>query len=482
MKDAKGKYHIWTVGCQMNMADSQRVSSVLDGLGWEEAPTMETANLVVLNTCSVREQPEKRAHGQLSLLAHAKKQRSDLLVAMMGCMIGNQRTIDDLKKRYPAVDLFFKVEKVDILPQFLEDRWTPLAGEGCIDFAGLGAPQGIGSGATLPVQIIPRPAARLLHYPTTTAVGMKSRGPTAWLPVVLGCNKVCSYCIVPSRRGVERSRPIEEVLAEARDLVDTGARELTLLGQTVEAYGLDLPDQDADLGDLMERLSDIAGLERIRFMTSYPRHFTDKLIKHMAALPKVCPHVNIPVQHGDDAMLQRMRRGYTLGEYRMLIDKLRAWWPGVSLSTDVIVGFCGETALEFQHTLDLLEEIRFDVVHVAAYSPRPGTLSYKWDDDVPLAIKKERLHAVEHIQEQISTTINAGYLDRDEEVLIEAHQITGSQHQWRGRNRTNKLVFFPATMPGGDAPDNVRLAPGDLAMVRIEKTTPWSLQGRRATC
>jgi tRNA-2-methylthio-N6-dimethylallyladenosine synthase len=312
---------------------------------------------------------------------------------------------------------------------------------------------------------------------------MKSHGPTAWLPVVLGCNKVCSYCIVPSRRGVERSRPIEEVLAEARDLVDTGARELTLLGQTVEAYGLDLPDQDADLGDLMERLSDIMGLERIRFMTSYPRHFTDKLIKHMAALPKVCPHVNIPVQHGDNDVLQRMRRGYTLAEYRVLIDKLRAWWPGVSLSTDVIVGFCGETAEEFQHTLDLLEEIRFDVVHVAAYSPRPGTLSYKWDDDVPLAVKKERLHAVERLQEQISTAINASYLDRDEEVLIEAHQITGSQHQWRGRNPTNKLVFFPASKPGQvDAPGTGPLAPGDLAMVRIEKTTPWSLQGRLATC
>jgi tRNA-2-methylthio-N6-dimethylallyladenosine synthase len=272
------------------------------------------------------------------------------------------------------------------------------------------------------------------------------------------------------------------VLAEARDLVDTGARELTLLGQTVEAYGLDLADQDVDLGDLMERLSDIPGLERIRFMTSYPRHFTDKLIKHMAGLPKVCPHVNIPVQHGDDGVLQRMRRGYTLSEYRVLIDKLRAWWPGVSLSTDVIVGFCGETAGEFQHTLDLLEEIRFDVVHVAAYSPRPGTLSYKWDDDVPLAVKKERLHAVERLQEQISTAINASYLDRDEEVLIEAHQIAGGQHQWRGRNRTNKLVFFPATMPGKDMSGNDTLAPGELAMVRIEKTTPWSLQGRLATC
>jgi tRNA-2-methylthio-N6-dimethylallyladenosine synthase len=517
MKVAKGKYHIWTVGCQMNMADSQRVSGILDGLGWEEVPTMETANLVVLNTCSVREQPEKRAHGQLSLLGHAKQQRSDLLVAMMGCMIGNQRTIDDLKKRYPVVDLFFKVEKADILPQFLEERWTPLAGEGCIDFADLGVPRGIGSGAALPVlptapgvlagspmQIIPRPAARDLQYPTSASVGLKTRGPTAWLPVILGCNKVCSYCIVPSRRGVERSRPVEELLAEAGDLVAGGARELTLLGQTVEAYGLDLPEQQADLGDLMERLSEIAYLSRIRFMTSYPRHFTNKLIKQMAALPKVCSHVNIPVQHGDDGVLQRMRRGYTLAEYRELIDKLRAWWPGVALSTDIIVGFCGETEDEFQHTLDLLAEIRFDVVHVAAYSPRPGTLSYKWDDDVPLALKKERLHKVEALQEGISTQINRGYLGRDEEVLIEAHQVAGGQHQWRGRNRGNKLVFFPATRPAEKTPrrathsaaeqtktrNYVALAesplartevgPGDLVMVRIEKTTPWSLQGRLA--
>ncbi|MGO8947735.1 MAG: MiaB/RimO family radical SAM methylthiotransferase [Ktedonobacterales bacterium] len=515
MRVARGKYHIWTVGCQMNMADSQRVSSILDGLGWEEVPTMETANLVVLNTCSVREQPEKRAHGQLSLLGHAKKQRSDLLVAMMGCMIGNQRTIDDLKKRYPAVDLFFKVEKADILPQFLAERWTPLAGEGCIDFGELGAVRGIGSGAALtvlpalpavPMQITPRPAARDLHYPTSASLGMKTRGPTAWLPVILGCNKVCSYCIVPSRRGVERSRPLEELVTEASDLVAAGARELTLLGQTVEAYGLDLPEQEADLGDLMEHLGNISGLERIRFMTSYPRHFSDKLIKHMARLPKVCPHVNIPVQHGDDAVLRRMRRGYTLAEYRVLIDKLRAWWPGVSLSTDVIVGFCGETDEEFQHTLDLLQEIRFDVVHVAAYSPRPGTLSFKWEDDIPLSIKKERLHAVEAVQERISTEINAGYLGCDQEVLVEAHQVTADQHQWRGRNRSNKLVFFPSTRmdtargrssrttaarrnnvanignPAALAEPlaQTEMGPGDLVLVHIEKTTPWSLQGRLA--
>jgi tRNA-2-methylthio-N6-dimethylallyladenosine synthase len=503
MSVAKGKYHIWTVGCQMNQADSQRVASILDGLGWESAPTMDAANLVVLNTCSVREQPEKRAHGQLSLLRHAKRSREDLLVAMMGCMIGNQRTIDDLKQRYPAVDLFFKVESADILPRFLEERWTPIAGEGCIDFANLGAPRTIGASEALPVlpmptfntpmQITPRPAARDLHYPGAAEHLAQTRGPTAWLPVVLGCNKVCSYCIVPSRRGVERSRPVEELLTEARELTEQGARELTLLGQTVEAYGLDLPDQHADLGDLMARLSEIVGLERSRFMTSYPRHMTDKIIRQMAALPKVCEHVNIPVQHGDDEVLRRMRRGYTIGEYRQLIERLRAWWPGVTLSTDVIVGFCGETEDEFQRMLDLLEEIRFDVVHVAAYSPRPGTLSYKWEDDVPLEVKKARLHAVELLQERISREINATYQGRTEEVLVESRQTTKGEHQWRGRNRANKLVFFPATRPGaegdgsasgGAAPVATRVRtdvrPGALARVHIDRTSAWSLQGTLA--
>ena len=207
---------------------------------------------------------------------------------------------------------------------------------------------------------------------------------------------------------------------------------------------------------------------------------TDKMIRQMAALPKVCEHVNIPVQHGDDAMLQRMRRGYTLAEYRALIERLRAWWPGVSLSTDVIVGFCGETEEEFQQTLALLEEIRFDVVHVAAYSPRPGTLAYKWQDDVPLEVKKERLHRVEQAQERIARAINETCLGRDEEVLIEAHQVTNGEHQWRGRNRANKLVFCPAERPPNDG-DGARVGSGDLALVRIEKTTPWSLQGRLIT-
>jgi tRNA-2-methylthio-N6-dimethylallyladenosine synthase len=333
--------------------------------------------------------------------------------------------------------------------------------------------------------IIPHPAERVLHYPGGTSAA--ARGPTAWLPVVLGCNKVCSYCIVPARRGRERSRPLPELLDEARDLVASGARELTLLGQTVEAYGLDLPDQRADLGDLMAALGAIDGLDRIRFMTSYPRHFTDKLICQMAALPKVCEHVNIPVQHGDDEVLRRMRRGYALDEYRALIAKLRAWWPGVSLSTDVIVGFCGETEAEFAHTLDLLEEVRFDVVHVAAYSPRPGTLAHKWPDDVPLEEKKRRLHAVERVQERIAREINADCVGHTEPVLIEEHLVQDGRHLWRGRTRTNKLVFFPATRPARtearaeashERDDAARV--GAVVPVRIERATAWSLQGALA--
>ena len=495
---ARGKYHIWTVGCQMNQADSQRIQTMLDEMGWEETG-MDQANLVILNTCSVRKAPEEKAHNQLALLKHAKAQRSDLLVAMMGCMIGNQKTIDELSKRYPHIDLFMKVEQADILPRFLEERWTPISGAGCLDIEYLppdeDAPQElserilptfatststVGKRTVLPMAITPKPGERTAHYPTKIEPAKAS--PTAWLPVILGCNKVCTYCIVPYRRGRERSRPIEELVTEAGSLVAKGAKELTLLGQTVEAYGLDLPDKP-DLAVLMSHLSEIDGLERIRFMTSYPRHMTDSMIEGMAALPKVCEHVNIPVQAGDDATLKRMKRGYTIDEYRHRIERLRALWPGVSLSTDIIVGFCGETEEEFQHTLDLLEEIRFDVVHVAAYSVRPGTVAARWEDDIPLAEKKRRLHEVEEVQAHIALELNQQLIGKVEEVLVEEMNNSHGRQQWKGRNRINKWVFFP--QPGEEdgqlmadtTQASRQIKPGDLVKVRIERATAWSLQG-----
>jgi len=495
---ARGKYHIWTVGCQMNQADSQRIQTMLDEMGWEETG-MDQANLVILNTCSVRKAPEEKAHNQLALLKHAKAQRSDLLVAMMGCMIGNQKTIDELSKRYPHIDLFMKVEQADILPRFLEERWTPISGAGCLDIEYLppdeDVPQElserilptfatststVGKRTVLPMAITPKPGERTAHYPTKIEPAKAS--PTAWLPVILGCNKVCTYCIVPYRRGRERSRPIEELVTEAGSLVAKGAKELTLLGQTVEAYGLDLPDKP-DLAVLMSHLSEIDGLERIRFMTSYPRHMTDSMIEGMAALPKVCEHVNIPVQAGDDATLKRMKRGYTIDEYRHRIERLRALWPGVSLSTDIIVGFSGETEEEFQHTLDLLEEIRFDVVHVAAYSVRPGTVAARWEDDIPLAEKKRRLHEVEEVQAHIALELNQQLIGKVEEVLVEEMNNSHGRQQWKGRNRINKWVFFP--QPGEEdgqlmadtTQASRQIKPGDLVKVRIERATAWSLQG-----
>ncbi len=491
---ARGKYHIWTVGCQMNQADSQRIQTILDELGWEET-SMEQANLVILNTCSVRKAPEEKAHNQLAQLKHAKAKRSDLLVAMMGCMIGNQKTIDDLSKRYPHIDLFMKVEQADILPRFLEERWTPISGAGCLDIEYMPPDEAIpiepierilptfatststmGKRTVLPMAITPKPGERTAHYPTKIEPSQASS--TAWLPIILGCNKVCTYCIVPYRRGRERSRPIEELVTEASSLVAKGAKELTLLGQTVESYGLDLPDKP-DLAVLMSHLSEIEGLERIRFMTSYPRHMTDSMIERMATLPKVCEHVNIPVQAGDDATLLRMKRGYTIDEYRHRIDRLRALWPDVSLSTDIIVGFSGETEQEFQHTLDLLEEIRFDVVHVAAYSVRPGTVAARWEDDIPLAEKKRRLHAVEEVQAGIALELNQQFIGKIEEILVEDINNTHGRQQWKGRNRTNKWVFFP--QPGEEALEDGRgpriIKPGDLVKVRIERVTSWSLQG-----
>src|SRR5258707_15254812 len=496
-KIAHGKYHIWTVGCQMNQADSQRIQTIHEELGWEES-SMEQANLVVLNTCSVRKAPEEKAHNQFALLKHAKARGSDSLVALMGCMIGNQKTIDELQKRYPHIDLFMKVEQADILPRFLEERWTPISGAGCLDIeymppADEAIPAGpisptiaafnmpaTGKRSVLPMAITPRPGERIAHYPTKIEPAKAS--PAAWLPVILGCNKVCTYCIVPYRRGRERSRPVEELLAEARSLVAKGAKELTLLGQTVEAYRLDLPDKP-DLAVLMSHLSEIDGLERIRFMTSYPRHMTDSMIERMASLPKVCEHVNIPVQAGDDAMLKRMKRGYSVDEYRDRIERLRTLWPGVSLSTDIIVGFCGETEEEFQHTLDLLEEIRFDVVHVAAYSVRPGTVAARWEDDVPLAEKKRRLHEVEEVQAHIALELNQQLIGKVEEVLVEEMNNSHGRRQWKGRNRINKWVFFP--QPGEEDEQLMadttqasrQIKPGDLVKVRIERATAWSLQG-----
>ncbi|MEO6198210.1 MAG: MiaB/RimO family radical SAM methylthiotransferase, partial [Dehalococcoidia bacterium] len=290
------------------------------------------------------------------------------------------------------------------------------------------------------------------------------KGPTAFVPVVHGCNKFCTYCIVPYRRGREKSRPVDDINREVESLVQRGVKEVTLLGQTVEAYGKDLTDKP-DLADLFARLGEISDLARIRFLTSYPRDMTDRIIQSVADESKVCEHFNIPVQAGDNGVLAQMRRGYTIEEYLDCVGRIRERVPHAALSTDVIVGFCGETETQFLNTMRVLEQVRFDKVHVAAYSPRPGTIAWRhMEDTLPQAEKMERLHAVEELQERIATEINHGYLGREQQVLVEGEE----DGVYTGRNRGNKLVHFTSLES---------LTLGKIVGVRIDRTTPWSLQG-----
>ena len=428
------KYHIWTVGCQMNVADSRKLAAGLDRAGCDSTDIITDADLVVLNTCSVREHAEDRAIGQLGRLKKLRSRGKDFKIAVMGCMVGVRD--DDLRRRFPYVDAFAR-------PQ----DFAPI-----MEIAGIENTGGE-------------------FWPTTFAT---PDAVTAFVPVIHGCDKFCTYCIVPYRRGREKSRAIADIRNEVEHYCARGVREVTLLGQTVEAYGHDLEPGDTlhaaarprgrpDLGDLMRELHDVPGLERIRFLTSYPKDMTQRIINAVAELPKVCENFNIPVQAGDDAVLARMRRGYTLGEYLEKFEMVKARMPSAAMVTDIIVGFCGETDAEFQHTYDLLERLRFDKVHVAAYSPRPGTLAHRTlADDVPAHVKQERFQAIDQLEARVSAEINRRLLDTEQQVLVEQQR----EGRWTGRNRLGKLVHFE-----GDAEI------GAMVNVRINQTTPWSLQG-----
>jgi len=312
----------------------------------------------------------------------------------------------------------------------------------------------------------------VLHAaPAPLVLPAAERGQTVavHIPIVYGCSHACTFCIIPYRRGVERSRPAAEIVAEARALVGQGVKEVTLLGQIVDRYGKDIED-GPDLADLLRALHAIDGLERIRFLTSHPNWMTDELLQTVAALPKVCEHMEVPVQAGDDDVLRAMRRGYTVDDYRRLVDRIRAVLPRASIATDIIVGFPGETAAQFQHTYDLLEELRLDMAHLARYSVRPGTVAARrLGDDVPEEEKLRRFRMLEDQQARIVGEINLRHLHQTAEVLIEDLH----KGRWMGRTRTNKLVFLD---DGSSAqPHDWR---GRLARVEITHTSPWSMQGR----
>jgi tRNA-2-methylthio-N6-dimethylallyladenosine synthase len=443
------KYHIWTEGCQMNVADSQRVSSALERMGLSFSPSAEQADVIVLNTCVVRQSAENKAYGRLYSLKPLKDKRPDLVINLMGCLVGIKGH-EPLQKRFPFVDVFSPPSDPGPLIAYLTQEENRLLehAQTTHRFALMDEDEGVNSALPLPV-------------------AERGKLVSAHVPVVLGCSHACTFCIIPYRRGIERSRPVDIIQAEVRALVAQGVREVTFLGQIVDRYGKDISD-GPNLAGLLRMTSDIDGLERIRFLTSHPSWMTDELLDVVAELPKVMPHIEAPVQAGDDQVLADMRRGYTSDDYRRLVDKIRrrlnGHLPGVSIATDVIVGFPGETEAQFQRTYDLLEELKLDVVHLARYSPRPGTVADRhFVDNIPEAEKMRRFRLLEEQQERIASEIAAHYLGEKVEVLFE-EKVKG---HWKGRTTTNKLVFI-------EAEDDLT---GKVLPVHITWAGPWSMQG-----
>ena len=448
------KYNIWTIGCQMNVADSQRTVAGLERLGYTPAERAEDADVVILNTCVVRQQPEDKAVGRLNHLKRFKDRNPDSVLVLMGCMVGTKDAAP-LKARFPWVDLF-------VAPSDPAAVWSYLAARGNLDEA-----------QTL---VADAESRRLMLGPPDVLLPASEAGQvvSAYLPIVLGCSHACTYCVIPYRRGAERSRPMDAILAEAREMAARGVREITLLGQIVDRYGYDLPEfagaEETPLVTLLRQVHEIEGFERIRFLTSHPNWMKDDLLHAVAALPKVCPHIEVPVQSGDDEVLARMRRGYTVDDYRRLIQRIREIIPGVSIATDVIVGFPGETQAQFEHTYELLEELTLDKAHIARYSSRPLTVATRnFADTLSYEEKERRRRRLDDLQEEILTRRNARYLDQEVEILVEGRHAR--RERWYGRTRHDRLVFFPS--------DDDWL--GKIARVRITWAGPWSLVGEVVT-
>ncbi|MGZ3641681.1 MAG: tRNA (N6-isopentenyl adenosine(37)-C2)-methylthiotransferase MiaB [Candidatus Limnocylindrales bacterium] len=475
-------FHVWTLGCQMNKSDSEEMAGALLGAGCAEAPDLEAADLIVINSCAIREAAEQKVIGRMGALARLRSANPGLRVVLTGCAVraDNQAT---LARRYPAVDLFLRPdEEADLTAR--------------LGLAGPTTPGALG-------------ARDLVARGSSTQ---------AWLPIIYGCDKTCTYCIVPFSRGPERSRPFDEIMLEARRLASSGYREVTLLGQNVNSYGHDLAP-DARFGDVrparaIGRRLDLAGrpdiaallraidglrtadgrpaIPRLRFITSHPWDLTERLIAAMAECPSVCEHLHLPVQAGDDALLRRMGRQYTVEAYLGLVERLRGAIPGISLTTDVIVGFCGETEAQFEATLELLRHVRYDTVFAAAFSPRPGTPAARLSDDVPAAVKRRRLNELLALQEGIGLELNQAWLGRSTEVLVESirparpHDHDGAAAgpaithptgapaagegsvRLVGRNRENRLVHLAG------APELV----GRFASVRVDHAGPYALAGQ----
>ena len=408
----------------MNVADSERLSSALGSVGFEESEDIRNSNISIVNSCVVRQSSEDKVTAKVDQLTIEKRKNQEKIIVLMGCMVGPKT--NNLEARFPDVDLFLQPQNYEPLIQLLYEK-KGIDKEGCLSN----------------LDVKPRISS--------------------FVPVSHGCDKFCAFCIIPYRRGREISREIPVVVDEVKKLASNGVKEITLLGQNVDSYGYDLPE-DLTLADLFESLHEIDDIERIRFLTSHPIDMDIRIINSIASLPKVCESINLPFQSGSNNILQTMRRGYSREEYIELINIIRDKIPNVAMSADVIVGFCGESESDFEDTIDLIEEIKFDKLHTAIYSERVGTIAQrKMKDDVKMSDKQRRYKILNDIQEKIQGEINSKLLGQISEVMIEGKR----REKTFGRNRHDKIIYT----------DIAELNEGDIVNVKIDYAGPWAMKG-----
>jgi tRNA-2-methylthio-N6-dimethylallyladenosine synthase len=440
------RYLIRTFGCQMNEHDSERLAGLLEAEGLEPAAGLDDADLVVLNTCAVRENADNKLYGTLGHLATTKASR-ELTIAVGGCLA--QKDQGRVLERAPWVDVVFGTHNLHSLPALLRrarDQGTAQA-----EFFD-----------------------EMQRFPSALPARRASAW-SAWVAISVGCNNTCTFCIVPKLRGKERSRRVGDVVAEVQALADAGVLEVSLLGQNVNSYGTDLPGHRQLFGDLLRALDGVEGLERLRFTSPNPKDFRDDVVEAMASCRPLCEHVHFPLQSGSDRVLRLMRRGYRRRRYLEILANLRAAIGGVAFSTDIIVGFPGETEADFADTLDLVEQARFDSAFTFQYSPRPGTEAASMPDQVPSEVVKDRFQRLLQLQERVSLEANRALLGTEVELLVERSASKTNPTRMSGRTRTNKLCHFPAGTHPQDPSTPVE--PGDLVTVRVEQAAPHHLVG-----
>ena len=427
----------------MNVHDSERIAGSLDAAGYIAARDGEEPDLIVFNTCAVRENADNKLYGQLSFLAPSKRENPNLQIAIGGCLAQKDR--ESMLKRAPYIDVIFGTHNVGSLPVLLER--ARIEGQSQVEIK-----------------------EALEHFPSTLPARRHSAF-SAWVSISVGCNNTCTFCIVPALRGREKDRSQDEILREVRTLVDQGVVEVTLLGQNVNAYGVEIGESGA-FSKLLRACGEIDGLERVRFMSPHPRDFTDDVIEAMAETKNVMPHLHMPLQSGSDRILQSMRRSYRKSRYLGIIDRVRNAIPGASITTDIIVGFPGESESDFQETLDLCDEAQFTAAYTFQYSKRPGTPAAEMPDQVPAEVVKERYERLHRHQEAIAWKVNQQAIGREFEVLIQENDGNESGRM-SGKSEDFRLIHFNSHSLEGSSSTSLR--PGDFATVKVTEAKPFYL-------